>query len=260
MAFREGRLAAQRPVSGTRKQTSKRVPRNTLSRSIVVDAALELADTTGLDAVTMPNVARHLGVGTMSLYRHVGDKGDLIDAIAERVMGRIAVPDGVADDWEGRVVGYLRALREAATAHPALGRILADHGLTVGPVFTQLETAHGILLRAGFAHNDAVRAFYSLFTYVFGFVMWELPRVHQQPADAYVLAWTSAIDTLDPTDYPHLHALRSDLKTVASDDQFEYGLALLIESLRVRAATSFTPRPDARTTRRVRKSSSQSQQ
>ena len=229
-------MSTQRSRGGGSKQTSKRVPRNTLSRSIIVDAALELIDTAGLDAVTMPNVARYLGVGTMSLYRHVGDKGDLIDAVADRVMGQIGVPGGAADDWEGRVVGYLRALRETATAHPALGRILADHGLTVGPVFVQLETVHGILLRAGFAPDDAVRAFYSLFTYVFGFVMWELPRVHQQPADAYASSWNSAIDALNPSEYPHLHALRSNLISAASPDQFEYGLSLLVESLRTRAA------------------------
>jgi AcrR family transcriptional regulator len=229
-------MSTQRSRGGGSKQTSKRVPRNTLSRSIIVDAALELIDTAGLDTVTMPNVARHLGVGTMSLYRHVGDKGDLIDAVADRVMGQIGVPGGAADDWDGRVVGYLRALRETATAHPALGRILAHHGLTVGPVFVQLETVHGILLRAGFAPDDAVRAFYSLFTYVFGFVMWELPRVHQQPADAYASSWNSAIDALNPSEYPHLHALRSNLISAASPDQFEYGLSLLVESLRTRAA------------------------
>src|ERR1051325_242988 len=106
-----GKMSRQRSAGGAPKQPGKRVPRNTLSRSMIVEAALELIDTAGLGAVTMPNVARHLGVGTMSLYRHVGDKSDLIDAVAERVMGQIGVPDGAADDWEGRVVGYLRALR-----------------------------------------------------------------------------------------------------------------------------------------------------
>ena len=252
-------MSARRSGGGVSKQTVRRVPRNTLSRSMVVEAALELIDTAGLEAVTMPNVARRLGVGTMSLYRHVGDKGDLIDAVAQRVMGQIGVPDGPADDWEGRVVGYLRALRETATAHPALARILADHGLTVGPVFVQLETVHGILVRAGFAHSDAVRAFYSLFTYVFGFVMWELPRVHQQSVDAYQASWNGAIDALDSRDYPHLHALRPDLITAASDDQFEYGLSLLVESLRTRATRS-SARPPATDTHRPRTSSNESQQ
>ncbi len=210
----------------------KRVPRNTLSRARVIDGALALIDTEGLDAVTMPRLARYLGVGTMSLYRHVDDKNDLINAVAERVIGDVQVPEGKDDDWEGRVVGYLRGLRDAALAHPALARILAERGLTVGPVFEQLEEAHSILCRAGFSNEGAVRAFYTLFTYVFGFVIWELPRVHEQPATSYVDSWNTAIDRLDINSFPTMHALREQLTTAASTEQFEYGLDLLVGSLR----------------------------
>ena len=224
-------MPTRQPAPNTGRRRT-RVPRNTLSRDAIVDAALALIDTDGLNAVTMPKLAQRLGVGTMSLYRHVHDKDDLIDAVAERVMRDIPVPDGAPDDWQGRVVGYLRALRDAAIAHPALSRILADRGLTVGPVFDQLEELHAILTRAGFADTDAVRTFYTLLTYVFGFVIWELPRTHQQPASAYTATWNDAIDTLDPQRYPHLHALRQPLTTTASPEQFEYGLNHLIESLR----------------------------
>lgn len=210
----------------------KRVPRNTLSRARVVDGALALIDADGLEAVTMPALAKQLGVGTMSLYRHVEDKRDLVNAVAERVLGGVQVPDGNDDDWEGRVVGYLRALREAAIEHPALARILAEHGLTVGPVFDQLERVHTILRRAGFSDTDAVRAFYALFVYVFGFVLWELPRVHQQSPRAYADSWNAEIDHLDRDSYPTLHALRAPLTTAASPEQFEYGLDRLVASLR----------------------------
>jgi len=209
-----------------------RVPRNTLSRDRIVDTALALLDAEGFEAVTMPSVAKRLGVGTMSLYRHVADKDDLVNAVAEQVLSSVAVPDGDPDDWEGRVVGYLRALREAALAHPALAQILAQRGLTVGPVFDQLEAVHAVLRRAGFSDLDAVRTFYTLLTYVFGFIIWELPRVHQQPAATYTTAWNDALDRLDPAAYPTLHALRGQLGTVASSEQFEYGLAHLLRSLR----------------------------
>jgi TetR/AcrR family transcriptional regulator, tetracycline repressor protein len=221
------------PAKGSRAgKAAKRVPRNTLSRARVVDGALALIDAEGLDAVTMPRLAKHLGVGTMSLYRHVDDKNDLINAVGERVLGDVQVPDGKDDDWEGRVVGYLRALRDAALAHPALARILAERGLTVGPVFEQLEQAHSVLRRAGFSELRAVRTFYALFTYVFGFVIWELPRVHEQPATSYVDSWNTAIDRLDADSYPTMHALRDELTTAASSEQFEFGLDRLIESLR----------------------------
>jgi TetR/AcrR family tetracycline transcriptional repressor len=174
----------------------------------------------------------------MSLYRHVDDKDDLVDAVAAQVLSGVRVPDGAPNDWEGRVVGYLRSLRAQALAHPALSTILAERGLTIGPVFDQLEETHRILRAAGFSDVDAVRTFYTLFTYVFGFVIWELPRVHQQPATSYTAAWNDALDELDPDAYPNLHALREPLTTAASPDQFEYGLNHLIESLRPLAKPS----------------------
>lgn len=219
-------------TNATTSTRASRVPRNTLSRGRVVEAALALLDAEGFEAVTMPAVARQLGVGTMSLYRHVADKDDLIDAITDHVLGGVTVPDGEPDAWERRVVGYLRALREAAIAHPALSRIIARRGLTVGPVFDQLEAVHAVLRAAGFSDPNAVRAFYTLLTYVFGFIVWELPRVHEQPAETYAAAWNDALDRLDPADYPSLHALRPQLTTVASPDQFEYGLEHLVRSLR----------------------------
>ena len=224
-------MPSNRRVKPATSGRARRVPRNTLSRDRIVEAALELLDEQGFDAVTMPSLAKRLGVGTMSLYRHVDDKDDLIDAVAVRVLSGVAVPNGDADDWKGRVVGYLRALRAATLAHPALSRILAERGLTVGPVFDQLEGVHAVLRAAGFSDVGAVRAFYALLTYVFGFVVWELPRVHLQPAAAYTAAWNDALDRLDRSDYPNLHALRRQLTTTASSEQFEYGLAHLVGAL-----------------------------
>jgi TetR/AcrR family transcriptional regulator, tetracycline repressor protein len=209
----------------------RRVPRNTLSRDRIVEAALAVLDAQGSEAVTMPSLAKRLGVGTMSLYRHVEGKDDLIDAVAERVLRAVEVPHGDPDDWEARVVGYLRALRQAALAHPALSRILAERGLTVGPVFDQLEAVHAVLRAAGFSDLGAVRTFYALLTYVLGFVVWELPRAHQQSPAAYAAAWNDALDHVDPAAYPNLHALRQQLGTAASSDQFEYGLDQLVRSL-----------------------------
>ena len=113
-------MPSNRRVKPATSGRARRVPRNTLSRDRIVEAALALLDEQGFDAVTMPSLAKRLGVGTMSLYRHVADKDDLIDAVAVRVLSGVAVPNGDADDWKGRVVGYLRGLRAATLAHPAL--------------------------------------------------------------------------------------------------------------------------------------------
>jgi AcrR family transcriptional regulator len=235
-------MATRRRSTTASSQPPRRAPRNTLSRERIVEAALALIDADALEAVTMEAVAQRLGVGTMSLYRHVADKHDLVDAVAEHVLRRVTPPDGDPDDWEGRVVGYVRALRAAALAHPALSRILAERGLTVAPVFEQLETVLAVLRAAGFSDVDAVRTFYALLTYVFGFVVWELPRVRQQAADTYAAAWDDALDRLDPAAHPTLRALRGPLRTAASPEQFEYGLAHLVDSLRSAATRPGTRR------------------
>ena len=213
---------------------------------MIVEAALAVVDAEGLEGLTMPRLADRLGVGTMSLYRHVEGKDDLLDAVAEHVMSGVSVPDGAPADWEGRVVGYLRALRAQALRHPALARILADRGLAAGPVLDQLEAVHGILRAAGFSDLDAVRSFYSLLVYVFGSLLWELPRVHLQAPSAYAAAWKRAIDGVDAATHPNLVELRATLATSASEDQFEYGLERLVAALRPQAKASLRKRPVAR--------------
>jgi len=163
-----------------------------------VDAAVALVDREGLEALTMPRLAEDLGVDTMSLYRHIAGKDDLLDAIAAQLVAGVEVPGGDPDDWEGRVVGYVRSLRAQALRHPALVRLLADRGLTGGPIFEQLEAVLSVLRTAGFSELEAVRALYSLITYVLGYLIWELPRVHLQPPAAYRAAWNSGSALKDP--------------------------------------------------------------
>ncbi len=56
--------------------------RERLTRDRVIEAALEIMDAEGLEAVSMRRVAREVGVEAMSLYNHVRDKEDLLAGIA----------------------------------------------------------------------------------------------------------------------------------------------------------------------------------
>ncbi len=66
----------------------------TRSPALVDSTARGLIDADGLDVVTMPRLAKHLGVGTMSLYRHVDDKNDLIDAVGNEYSVTCKSPTG----------------------------------------------------------------------------------------------------------------------------------------------------------------------
>jgi TetR/AcrR family transcriptional regulator, tetracycline repressor protein len=205
-----------------------RQPWGSLSRQAIVDAALHLVDTGGMEALSMPRLARHLGTGVMTLYGHVANKADLIDALAERVLGELQAIDGGHGDWQQVMAEHMRGLRQAVLAHPALGQVLAARGLATPSVFRHLEAALGVLRSAGFDRPTAVRIYYALLNYTLGFLAWEIPRVHRQSRAAYRKQWREALATLPPTAYPTLHDLADDLADAASDGQFEAGLNALL--------------------------------
>lgn len=63
--------------------------RSGLTLKAIVAAAMDIADTYSVDALSMRKVAQHLGVGTMSLYTHVPGKADLIDLMFDTAYGEL---------------------------------------------------------------------------------------------------------------------------------------------------------------------------
>lgn len=206
---------------------SGRVPRGTLTRERIVGAAVELADEEGLSGVSMPKVARRLGVGVMSLYSHVASKDDLLDGVAQQLLETITTPARSAG--VGAVKNHFRALRRLLVAHPGLGEVLATRGVAVPAVFDLLERNLAALLAAGVDGDEAVGVYYALLTYTVGFAAWQLPRAAAGDR-AYRRRWREILDDLPPDQYPSLHSVRDHLPTVASDAQFEFGLERLSRS------------------------------
>src|SRR5919112_3075170 len=99
--------------ANTTARRAGRRPR--VSREQVLDAALELADEGGIAAVTMASVGARLGVEAMSLYRHVGNKEEMLDGLIDRVFAEIDVPAD-ARDWRDAL------RRRAVSVHTALRR------------------------------------------------------------------------------------------------------------------------------------------
>lgn len=73
-----------------------------LTMSAIVQAAIELADDDGIAALSMRRLADRLGAGTMSLYRHVADKDQLIGEMAEAAGAEFAYPYDQEGSWAWR--------------------------------------------------------------------------------------------------------------------------------------------------------------
>jgi TetR/AcrR family tetracycline transcriptional repressor len=213
------------------KHRAGRRPRGSLTREQVVDAALVLADRDGLDALTMPNLARRLECGVMTIYGYVDSKEDLLDAIAQRGLRDLRLPQPVPPEVQGILMSWGRGLRVTLIEHPSLPVIFLTQTV-VGPgIFRGVEALLARLGEAGMTPSVGVHAIYAVLTYTTGFVAWEIPRTRRQPQAAYAASWRRAFAALQPADFPRAGGVLEQLGHVAGDEQFELGLTALVVGL-----------------------------
>ncbi|WP_204060454.1 GntR family transcriptional regulator, partial [Microbispora corallina] len=111
------------PASGGRQGDHSRrrnAPDGPLTSARIAATAVAIADVEGLAAISMRRVAAELGVATMSLYRHVADKDDLLLQMMEAVFARVHLPEDPPDDWRARVEIAARTLWASFRRHPWL--------------------------------------------------------------------------------------------------------------------------------------------
>ncbi|CAL9617653.1 hypothetical protein SUDANB120_05792 [Streptomyces sp. enrichment culture] len=98
-------------------------PERELSLARIVRAAVDIADSEGLPALTMRAVAARLGVAPMSPYRHVPGKDDLVLLMADAVFGEASYPAGAAGEWRPRLELGARTLWSVHRRHPWLAQV-----------------------------------------------------------------------------------------------------------------------------------------
>lgn len=134
-------------------------PRDALSRDRVLNAALSLADTHGLDAVSMRRLGSELGVEAMSLYRHVASKEALLDAMVDAIVLQwVAVFDEpqtdthppAAPDWRTRIAAIMHRAHDTLLAHPWAVELVSARPQVGDGRLRYAEAITAALMDAGF--------------------------------------------------------------------------------------------------------------
>jgi AcrR family transcriptional regulator len=212
--------------------------REPLTRERVVDAALAVMDREGLEAVSMRRVAREVGVEAMSLYHHVEDKEDLLDGICERVMAGFDFPPP-SDDWAENCRRGARAWRQLLRRHPSVMRLFAEQRGPIRSVESMRPTEYAlrILRSSGLSDRDTAQAFHAFGGYIQGFVMMELGSIAGGSNEEHVKAHAELVAAL-PDEFPTLQTVGPFFAECDPDEQFEFGLDLLIRGLEAKVRPS----------------------
>lgn len=139
-----------------------------IDRTAVLAATLELADAKGLTAVSMRAVADRLGVTPMALYRHVGDKQQLLDGLVEQLLLELPLPDP-ALPWRDRLTAMANAIRATARRHPDVFPLLLQRPAVTPGALRVRATVYQALQEAGIGDADVARIERMLSTFVLGF-------------------------------------------------------------------------------------------
>jgi AcrR family transcriptional regulator len=149
----------------------RRGPKPGLTLERIVKAGIKIAMTDGLGSVSMGRVAAELGSSTMSLYRYVPAKDDLLTLMVDTALGRPAGGDAADGGWRAGLTRWALAVRAAYRRHPWALRVPIT-APPLGPnnvawlnnalesleatLLTEQQKLSAVLLLSGFVRNDAI--------------------------------------------------------------------------------------------------------
>lgn len=235
-------------VESDTRDAAKNAPRTPLSRERVMRAAVDVADSEGIAAVSMRRIGQELGVEAMSLYNHVAGKEALLDAMVEQVATEIVAavasldsPDP-ATDWRGALRARALAAREVMLRHRWAPGVLETRTTMSLDIVRYFDGVVAILRAGGFSNDLTHHSLHALGSRVIGFSQ-EL----FDPGDAAADGASEELLAAMAVQIPHLVEM---LGEVAHDDpgstlgwcddqsEFEFGLDVLLDGLERRRAST----------------------
>ncbi|WP_239617646.1 TetR/AcrR family transcriptional regulator [Cohnella mopanensis] len=222
----------------------KRGPKGELSIPKIVNAAIAIADKDGLSAVSMNRVAGSLGFTTMSLYRYVSSKEDLLQLMQDAVCEIPIPPEKIESDWRAELREYVQACIEVFRIHPWFGDIPVT-GIPLGPN-NLLVIDWALRALRHFPLNDyekmSVILLLSSYSRSSGIIQRDIERAIRAGASEDSVSgvhYSAALKLLvTPDRFPYLHPLiqsgtytedNANENTVGND--FDFGLERILDGI-----------------------------
>ncbi len=218
------------------------MPPEKLTRHIVVEQALRLADAEGLAAVTIRRLATELGVAPTALYWHVKNKDELLSALADRLLSALVTDVDPDRTWDRRLRTMITELVDQTRAHPYLSTLLTVIDSNATEAYRRAtDTLIGLLTEAGFTLRQADQTATYLVMGAAAMVSCQPGGVRGDEEEAAELRRQHRLDLerLPPGRYPHLTAFATTLTDPPDlDAYYTFGINLLLSAVESMAPNS----------------------
>jgi AcrR family transcriptional regulator len=221
-------------MTSTTRRAGKR---SKLSREAIVNAALEVADSTaGLEAVTVRNIATKLGIGTMTLYGYFRSKDEILDAMADHVMTTIDLPVVESETPEEALRAVAHAFVTLMTEQPSVSWLLSSRVTRSHRSLKRaMEDVLQRLVDAGISEENAVRCYGLLIQFALGFAAYQAPRPWGveggKPGAELRRQQQHYFAGLPASEFPLVVSLAPSLETLPTEEQFSWGVELFVAAV-----------------------------
>ena len=214
------------PVSDGGRQRAR------LTRERVLRGALSVADSGGLGSLTIRSLAHELGAKPMSVYHHVANKEEILDALVDIVFSEIELPIP-GRDWRHEMRKRAHSARAVLGRHRwAIG--LLESRRSPGPAnLRHHDSVIATFRDAGFSAVMTAHAYALIDSFVYGFALQEASLPFEGPDNAGEVA-EPIIKLMAAGQYPHLAAMAASYYMQPGydfADEFQFGLDLILDGL-----------------------------
>jgi AcrR family transcriptional regulator len=217
-----------------------------LSREQIGATAVEIADAEGFDEVSMRNLARQLGAGTMTLYHYVRNKDEVLTLMGDAIMGELVVPDEeLSGKWRDDLSKIARATRQAFKRHPWIFEAMGQPVGSGPNGLRHFEQSMAAVSELRATPRERIELIGLVDDYVFGFTLREvLQEMYEAEGDPDMTESGLAFfeSELRSGEYPHVSKMfRGDIRAGierlmesfsgerAQNRRFERGLKAMLD-------------------------------
>ena len=225
------------PAATARRRASIGEPEEELSRDRIVRAAIDIADAEGMAELSMRRIATELGVATMSLYRHVAGKSELVLHMIDAALAEEAVPADASEGWRAQLERIARMEWTVFRRHPWLAPAMSlTRPELVPSALAITDRVLHALESAGLSMEDRLYVHITLFSFVRGVATALEPEAEAQrdtgmTNDEWMDSQEAALRELASSGSPLLQmALQNDFD-FDLDKLFEFGLARVLDGI-----------------------------
>lgn len=215
-----------------------RQERPALSREQIVRVALEMADTEGIDAISLRRLAARLQVSAMALYWYIERKEDVFELMIDAAYGEVPLPEPGSRDWRSQFQEMAVQVRAMMHRHPWFASLIG-HRAVLGPnALRQTDYLLLIVSQLGFDMTTGMSLLTMFNAYIVGFVLGEMGEAEaQRRTGLNKEEWQQQVapyvqeQVIASGHYPHLTRYLAESEERSSDEMFLFGLTRLLEGI-----------------------------